>query len=45
MENRAGRKTRLEQLRHVLGFGFRDKGYLPFYFERYRILSILLPGI
>ena len=25
--------------------GFRDKGYLPFYFQGYRILSILLPGI
>ena len=24
---------------------FRDKGYLPFYFQGYRILSILLPGI
>ena len=22
-----------------------DTGYLPFYFQRYRILSILLPGI
>ena len=25
--------------------GFRDTGYLPFYFQAYRILSILLPGI
>ena len=25
--------------------GFRDTGYLPFYFQEYRILSILLPGI
>ena len=25
--------------------GFRDTGYLPFYFHGYRILSILLPGI
>ena len=25
--------------------GFRDTGYLPFYFLGYRILSILLPGI
>ena len=25
--------------------GFRDTGYLPFYFQGYRILSILLPGI
>ena len=25
--------------------GFRDRGYLPFYFQGYRILSILLPGI
>ena len=25
--------------------GFRDKGYLPLYFQGYRILSILLPGI
>ena len=24
---------------------FRDIGYLPFYFQGYRILSILLPGI
>ena len=24
--------------------GFRDTGYLPFYFQGYRILSILLPG-
>ena len=23
---------------------FRDTGYLPFYFQGYRILSILLPG-
>ena len=25
--------------------GFRDTGYLPFYFQGYRILSILLSGI
>ena len=25
--------------------GYRDTGYLPFYFQGYRILSILLPGI
>ena len=25
--------------------GFKDTGYLPFYFQGYRILSILLPGI
>ena len=25
--------------------GFRDTGYLPFYFQGYRVLSILLPGI
>ena len=25
--------------------GFRDTGYLSFYFQGYRILSILLPGI
>ena len=25
--------------------GFRDTGYLPFYFQGYRILSILIPGI
>ena len=25
--------------------GFRDTGYLPFYFQGYGILSILLPGI
>ena len=25
--------------------GFRDTGYLPFYFQGYRILSILLPWI
>ena len=25
--------------------GFRDTGYLPIYFQGYRILSILLPGI
>ena len=25
--------------------GFRDTGYLPFYFQGYRILSILLPRI
>ena len=25
--------------------GFRDTEYLPFYFQVYRILSILLPGI
>ena len=25
--------------------GFRDTGYLPFSFQGYRILSILLPGI
>ena len=25
--------------------GLRDTGYLPFYFQGYRILSILLPGI
>ena len=25
--------------------GFRDIGYLPFYFHGYRVLSILLPGI
>ena len=25
--------------------GFRDTGYLPFYFQGYRILSILLLGI
>ena len=25
--------------------GFRDTGYLPFYFQGYWILSILLPGI
>ena len=25
--------------------GFRDTGYLPFYFQGYRILPILLPGI
>ena len=25
--------------------GFRDTGYLPFYFQGYRIPSILLPGI
>ena len=25
--------------------GFRDTGYLPVYFQGYRILSILLPGI
>ena len=25
--------------------GFRDTGYLPFYFQGYRILSFLLPGI
>ena len=25
--------------------GFRETGYLPFYFQGYRILSILLPGI
>ena len=25
--------------------GFRDTGYLPFYYQGYRILSILLPGI
>ena len=25
--------------------GFRDTGYLPFYFQGYRILSILLPEI
>ena len=25
--------------------GFKDTGYLPFYFQEYRILSILLPGI
>ena len=25
--------------------GFGDTGYLPFYFQGYRILSILLPGI
>ena len=25
--------------------GSRDTGYLPFYFQGYRILSILLPGI
>ena len=24
--------------------GFRDTGYLAFYFQGYRILSILLPG-
>ena len=24
---------------------FRDTGYLPFYFQGYSILSILLPGI
>ena len=24
--------------------GSRDTGYLPFYFQGYRILSILLPG-
>ena len=26
-------------------WGFRNTGYLPFYFQGYRILSILLPGI
>ena len=33
--------------RHYGGLyrGFRDTGYLPFYFQGYRILSILLPGI
>ena len=25
--------------------GFKDTGYLPFYLQGYRILSILLPGI
>ena len=25
--------------------GFRDTGYLPFYFQGHKILSILLPGI
>ena len=25
--------------------GSRDTGYLPFYFQGYRILFILLPGI
>ena len=25
--------------------GSRDTGYLPFYFQGYRILSILLPGV
>ena len=25
--------------------GFRDTGYLPIFFQGYRILSILLPGI
>ena len=32
---------------HVRGLfrGFRDTWYLPFYFQGYRILSILLPGI
>ena len=25
--------------------GFKNTGYLPFYFQGYRILSILLPGI
>ena len=25
--------------------GFRDTGYLAFYFQGYRILSILFPGI
>ena len=25
--------------------GYRDTGYLPFYFQGYRILSILLPRI
>ena len=25
--------------------GFKDTGYLPFYFQGYRILFILLPGI
>ena len=31
----------------ILGLyrGFRDTGYLPFYFQGYRILSILLPEI
>ena len=24
---------------------FRDTGYFPFYFQRYRLLSILFPGI
>ena len=25
--------------------GFRDTGYLPFYFQGYRILASLLPGL
>ena len=25
--------------------GYRDTGYLPFFLQGYRILSILLPGI
>ena len=28
-----------------LCMGFRDTGYLPFYFQGYKILSILLSGI
>ena len=35
------------KLDHYRGLyrGFMDTGYLPFYFQGYRILSILLPGI
>ena len=42
------RTTPVSAVRHVsLGLyrGYRDTGYLPFYFQGYRILSILLPGI
>ena len=32
-------------MRLVYNRGSRDIGYFPFYFQGYRILSILLPGI
>ena len=36
--------TQSDDLRSLY-MGSRDTGYLPFFFQGYRILSILLPGI
>ena len=35
----------MTSLKSEIDEGSRDTGYLPFYFQGYGILSILLPGI